>query len=185
LIQLDVMLPSIDGMDVCRMLRRTPSAQDVPIILLTARTTEDDKLRGFGAGADDYVTKPFSPRELVARLQAVLRRAGGPAASGDQVRVRDIVLHRTRHEVEVGGRAVALTPVEFRLLDAFLRAPGRAFTRAELVERAFGHDFDGLDRTVDAHVMNLRKKLEPDRARPSYIVTVYGVGYKLAQDGHD
>jgi DNA-binding response OmpR family regulator len=173
LVVLDLMLPEVPGLDVCRALR---ARGDTPIIMLTARATEDDKLRGLDAGADDYVTKPFSPRELVARVAAVLRRA---RPSSPIVRVGTIEIDRAKRRVTRGGEEVALTAGEFRLLDALASAPGRAFTRAELAERAFGHDYDALDRTIDAHVMNLRRKIEPDRTRPSIVVTVFGTGYRL------
>lgn len=173
LVVLDLMLPQVNGMDVCRMLRERA---ETPIIMLTARAGEDDKLAGLDRGADDYLTKPFSPRELVARIRAVLRRA--PVASGADLalRVGDLTLDPERHEARRSGRNVALSPREFRLLEALMRAPGRAFSRQELAERAFGHGYEGLDRTVDAHVMNLRRKLG-EGASP--VETVFGVGYRL------
>ena len=178
LIVLDVMLPQLDGLEVCRTLRRHSS---VPIIMLTARSTEEDTLRGLHAGADDYVTKPFSPRELVARVEAVLRRAGRPRGRLDVGGVEiDLELRTVRRR----GRRVTVTATEFRLLEALASVPGRAFTRSELSERAFGPGHDALDRTIDAHVMNLRRKIEPDRANPSVIVTVFGTGYRLG-DRHD
>jgi DNA-binding response OmpR family regulator len=182
LIVLDLMLPGIDGYELCGALRRE---SDVYVIMLTARATEQDKLRGLDTGADDYVTKPFSPRELVARVRAVLRRRDnrnferGPA----ELRFGDLVIDLNRHEVSLQGKMIYLTPKEFKLLATFARSPERAFTREELVERAFGGDYEGLDRTIDAHIMNLRKKIEPDRMRPSFIVTVYGVGYKFSSGG--
>lgn len=174
---LDVMLPLLGGLELCRMMR---SESDVYVIMLTAKTTEQDKLRGLNLGADDYVTKPFSPRELAARVRAVLRRRRTEPEEPSELRFKDVSVHVGRHEVSVGGRPVSLTPAEFRLLEAFVRSPGRVFTREELVGRAFGHDYEGLGRTVDAHVMNLRRKIESDRSNPSLIVTVYGVGYKLS-----
>ncbi|HKR63100.1 MAG TPA: response regulator transcription factor [Thermoanaerobaculia bacterium] len=171
LVVLDLMLPRLDGMTVCRALR---ASSETAIIMVTARSTEDDKLAGLDLGADDYVTKPFSPRELMARIRAVLRRA----SEDDVVDAGAIRVDRVHREVQVDGASVALTPTEYRLLDAFVRAPGRTFTRQELVERAFGDEFDGLDRTVDVHVMNLRRKLgEAGKA----IATVFGVGYKLTK----
>ncbi|HEV2847223.1 MAG TPA: response regulator transcription factor [Thermoanaerobaculia bacterium] len=175
LVVLDVMIPTLDGFEVCRTLR---GESDVPVILLTARTTEPDKLRGLDFGADDYVTKPFSPRELVARVRAVLRRAAPrerEEAAGE-LRFQGLALDLGRREVRVGGAPVALTPNEFRMLEVLARAPGRAFSRAELVERAFGWDYEGMERTVDAHVKNLRRKLGPG----SWIETVFGVGYRFA-----
>jgi DNA-binding response OmpR family regulator len=172
LVVLDLMLPRLDGLEVCRALRE--SASHPAIIMVTARSTEEDKLTGLDLGADDYVTKPFSPRELMARVRAVLRRA----ADDDVIVAGGITLDRTRREVRVGDAAVAVTPTEYRLLDALARSNGRTFTRQELVERALGEEYDGLDRTVDVHVMNLRRKLgEPGRS----IVTVFGVGYKFAR----
>lgn len=172
LVVLDLMLPRMDGLAVCRALRQ--SAAVPGIIMVTARTTEDDKLTGLDLGADDYVTKPFSPRELMARVRAVLRRAG----EDDVVEIAGITIDRVRREVLANGAEVAVTPTEYRLLDALANAAGRTFTRQELVERAFGEDYDGLDRTVDVHVMNLRKKLG-DTGKA--IVTVFGVGYKFAK----
>ena len=184
LIVLDLMLPHVDGLTVCRTLRRE---SDVPIIMLTARTTEEDRLEGLDLGADDYVPKPFSPRELVARVRAVLRRSpagpengGADELKGPPIKAGRLTIDPMRREVKVGAKAVDVTPREFRLLLAFARAPGRAFTREELVERAFGPDYDALDRTIDAHVMNLRRKIEPNPAEPVYIQTVFGVGYRFA-----
>jgi DNA-binding response OmpR family regulator len=173
------MLPEIDGYEVCRALR---SESAVPIVMLTARTTEEDTLRGLDLGADDYIAKPFSPRELVARVRAVLRRAPGRANAPSAPAGLDydgLHVDPHAHTATVAGKALHLTPAEFRLLEAFVRSPGRAFTRRELAERALGWDFDGFDRTVDAHVKNLRKKLGPGALR---IRTVYGVGYKLGGD---
>ena len=180
LIVLDLMLPQLDGLDVCRILRG--EGNKVPIIMLTAKTTEEDKLVGLDLGADDYVTKPFSPRELVARVRAVLRRLReeeeykGPS----EVRFGDLVVDFVRHEVWVRGEPVHLTPTEFRLLEVLIKEPGRAFSRLELLDRVFGYDFEGFERTIDVHVKNLRRKIEPDRKNPTYIKTVYGVGYKFA-----
>ena len=171
LVVLDLMLPRLDGLAVCRALRDSPVAPG--IIMVTARTTEDDKLAGLDLGADDYVTKPFSPPELMARVRAVLRRAAGK----DVLEVAGIAIDRLRREVRADGAEVPLTPTEYRLLDALASAAGRTFTRQELVERAFGEDYEGLDRTVDVHVMNLRRKLG---AAGTSIATVFGVGYKLA-----
>lgn len=172
LVVLDLMLPRVDGLEVCRVLRA--SGGDPAIIMVTARTTEEDKLTGLDLGADDYVTKPFSPRELMARIRAVLRRA----AEEDVIVAGGITLDRTRREVRVGEMPVAVTPTEYRLLDTLARAGGRTFTRQELVERALGEEYDGLDRTVDVHVMNLRKKLG-DAGKS--IETVFGVGYRFAR----
>ena len=177
LVVLDWMLPGLDGYEVCRRLRAVSA---VPVLMLTARTSEDDRVRGLEGGADDYVPKPFSPREVVARVQALLRRAGDRAAGAapEPLRVGDLEVDRWRREARVAGDGVALTPTEFRLLETLARSPGRTFTREELVARAFGPDYDGLDRTVDSHITNLRRKLGADRGR-RYIATVHGVGYRL------
>jgi DNA-binding response OmpR family regulator len=179
LLVVDLMLPKVDGLDLCRILR---AETRVPIILLTARTTEDDKLLGLDLGADDYVTKPFSPRELLARIRAVLRRAGAEAlAAPEAARYRDLAVNFEARAVQVSGQPVRLTPKEYKLLEILMRKPNRAFTRLELLEGAFGFDYEGLERTVDVHLMNLRRKIEPDPAQPVYILTVYGVGYKFGE----
>ncbi|MET9377832.1 response regulator transcription factor [Streptomyces sp. NPDC002992] len=185
LIVLDVMLPHVDGLDVCRILRAEPSeVSDVPILLLTARSTEEDLLLGLDLGADDYLTKPYSPRELTARVRALLRRSRkAGAAAPALLRVGAVGLDTARFEVRVAGRPVALTSKEFSLLEALAREPGRVFTRAQIIERVFGFGSDVLERTVDAHVRNLRLKLEEDPARPRYLETVYGRGYRLADGG--
>jgi DNA-binding response OmpR family regulator len=174
LIVLDLMLPGLSGLDVCRTLR---AHTDVPIIMVTARTTEADKLEGLRSGADDYVTKPFSPRELVARVATVLRRA---RRSPRLVSANGVEIDLTSRIVRRDGVAVAMTPAEFRLLEVLASNPGRAWTRTELAERAFGMAYEALDRTIDAHVMNLRRKLERDRTKPALIQTVFGVGYRFA-----
>ena len=175
LIVLDVMLPGMSGIDVCRTLR---SESRVPIVMLTARSTEEDKLRGLEIGADDYVTKPFSPRELVARVRAVLRRSDAPAEA--PVAAGDVVIDFESREVQVAGKIIEVTAAEFRLIETFVSAPGRVFSRDELMRRVFGDSYEGLDRTIDVHVKNLRAKIEDDRANPRRIVTVFGVGYKFA-----
>jgi DNA-binding response OmpR family regulator len=183
LIVLDLLLPEVDGLDVCRILR---TEGEVPIIMLTAKTTESDKLIGLELGADDYVTKPFSPRELVARVRTVLRRVGKQAPQGpSELRFDNLVIDRRSHEVQVRGEAVNLTPTEFKLLEVLARDPGRAFSRLELLDLAFGYDFEGFERTVDVHVKNLRKKIEPDPKHPVYIKTVYGVGYRFDSDSSE
>ena len=174
LIVLDVMLPHIDGFEVCRRLR---AESDVPIILVTARVEEDDRLAGLDLGADDYVAKPFSPRELVARVRAVLRRSPSEEPQGPPIERAGVRLDPASHQVRVRGEIVDVTLREFRLLHALMRAPGRAFTRQELVERALGQDFAGLDRTIDAHVKNLRRKL--GSGDTDWIETVPGVGYRF------
>ena len=176
LVLLDVMLPEVDGLAVCRALR---SESDVATILVTARTTEADKLEGLKAGADDYVTKPFSPREVVARVRAVLRRTQPERVPMENLRSRSVRLDLSSREATVRGRPVALTRAEFDLLAAFLRAPGRAFSRQELALAAFGPDYEALDRTVDAHVMRLRRKVATSSG-PPLIVTVHGIGYEFS-----
>jgi DNA-binding response OmpR family regulator len=196
LVVLDLMIPGMSGQQVCRALRETSR---VPILMLTARTSEDDRVAGLEMGADDYVPKPFSPREVVARAQALLRRAGEPdalaaaaaaaavgvATTSDVLRAGPIEIDRWSRQVRVDGRVVTLTPTEVRLLEALMRHPGRTFTRDELVARAFGPDYDGLDRTIDTHITNLRRKLAPSASAASRIVTVHGVGYKLAAGEED
>jgi DNA-binding response OmpR family regulator len=177
LLVLDVMMPRLDGLDVCRVLRRE---YDLPVLMVTARAGADDKLLGFDLGADDYLTKPYDPRELVARVRSLLRRsqpASGPAAP--PLRVGDLTLDLLRHEVRVGGRAVSCTPAEFRIAATLMAAPGQVFTRRQLLEHAHGLEGYITERTIDVHVMNLRKKLEDDPRRPAYLRTVYGVGYKI------
>jgi DNA-binding response OmpR family regulator len=180
LVVLDLMLPHVDGLDVCHALRQ--ESGQVPIIMLSARSTEADKLGGLETGADDYMTKPFSPAELVARVKAVLRRADAGVGEPAQAVFGALVIDNVRHEARLAGTNVRLTPREFRLLQAMARAPDRALSREDLVERAFGFDYDGLERTVDVHVANLRKKIEPNPTRPIYVLTVPGVGYKLARE---
>ena len=180
LVILDLMLPKVDGFEVCRSLREESR---VPVIMLTARDAEADKLRGFDLGADDYVTKPFSPPELLARVRAVLRRSAEAEDGGPQVTTAgDLTIDFARHAVLLGGRAVSLTPTEFNLLQVLAREPGRVFSRLQLVEQVLGPDFAGFERTIDVHVMNLRRKMEPDPAHPRYVRTVFGVGYKLEAD---
>jgi DNA-binding response OmpR family regulator len=180
LLVLDVMMPKVDGLDVCRVLRADrDTGADVPIIMLTARSTEDDLLLGLDLGADDYLTKPYNPRELVARVRTVLRRTR--SRSEDEVyRVGELEIDPVRHEVRLVGSLVEVTPAEFKILACLAASPGRAFSRQQLLEHAFGFDHYVFDRTIDVHVMNLRKKIEPSSGPPAYLRTVYGVGYKLA-----
>lgn len=174
LVILDLMLPQLDGREVCRRIRDTATT---PIIMLTARDEETDKLVGLELGADDYITKPFSPREVVARVRAVLRRGSWEAP--ELVRVGDLIIDLRAHEVMVGESRVDLTPTEFRLLETLARHPNQVFTRMQLIDRVQGHAFEGYERTVDAHIKNLRGKVERDPKLPRYIVTVFGVGYKF------
>lgn len=178
LIVLDLMLPRLDGMAVCRAVREE---SDVPIIMATARVDEEDRLAGLDLGADDYIVKPFSPRELAARVRAVLRRSARQAASSAPTSLEYEGLNidlRTR-TVSRGDAKPALTPTEFRLLAMLAAQPGRPFSRDQIIEGVFGYDFDGFDRTVDVHVANLRRKIEPDGRKPRYVQTVHGVGYRF------
>ena len=177
LIILDLMLPRVDGLDVCRILRAN---HDIPIVMLTARTTEDDILLGLELGADDYVTKPFSPRQLVARARTVLRRNKSlQREAPDSLQFGDLHISLARHEVNVREKLIPLTPREFKLLVLMAREPGRVFSRQQLLEGAFGPDTESLERTVDYHIMNLRRKLEYDAKVAEYIQTVFGVGYRF------
>jgi DNA-binding response OmpR family regulator len=177
LIVLDLMLPGVDGLDVCRRLRQESG---VPIIMLTARVEEADRIVGLELGADDYVVKPFSPRELVARVRATLRRVGGEVGPATVVRAADVELDTAALTVTVAGQPVDLTPTEFQLLVTLVRQPGRIFSREQLLEAIHGVAFDGYDRSVDSHVKNLRRKIEADPRQPRYVQTVYGVGYRFA-----
>jgi DNA-binding response OmpR family regulator len=177
LIVLDLMLPEIDGLEVCRQLRRTSG---VPIIMLTARVEETDRLIGLELGADDYIVKPFSPREVVARARAVLRRARGALDSATELRAGDVVLNIDRRSVQVSGLLVELTPTEFELLAALMRNAGRPLSRSQLLDATQGDTYAGYERTIDAHIKNLRRKLEADPTNPRYILTVFGFGYKFS-----
>ncbi|HEY3120796.1 MAG TPA: response regulator transcription factor [Vicinamibacteria bacterium] len=177
LVVLDLGLPGIDGLDVARTLRRE---SNVPIIMLTARVDESDRLLGLELGADDYITKPFSPRELVARVRAVLRRADSQQAGGDLLRVGDLTIDVPRMRVTRGDTPIDLTPTEFKLLAALARRPGRVFTRVQLLDAVRGTAVESFDRAIDAHVKNIRGKLEPEPRNPRYLLTVHGVGYKCA-----
>jgi DNA-binding response OmpR family regulator len=182
LVILDLMLPDLSGEDVCRRLR---ARSRVPIIMLTAKVEDGDAVRGLDLGADDYVTKPFSPRQLMARVQAVLRRA--ESASSPLARVLrfggdDLVIDTGTDDVRKGGAAVSMTPREYRLLRVLAANPGRVFSREELINHALGDDYSGFDRTIDAHVKNIRKKIETDQRRPRYILTVHGIGYRFAAE---
>jgi len=176
LVILDLLMPGMDGWDFIRRYRRE---RDTPVIMLTARVEETDQVVGLELGADDYVTKPFSPRALVARVRAVLRRAQGQLTPSAVLRGGDIVLDHEAHTVVTGGREAHLTPAEFNLLQVLMTTPGRVFTRAELLDRVLGDEVYVFERTIDAHVKNLRRKIEPDPAHPRHIITVRGVGYKF------
>jgi two-component system, OmpR family, response regulator MtrA len=182
LVLLDLMLPGMDGIDVCRQIR---AESGVPIVMLTAKSDTVDVVLGLESGADDYIVKPFSPRELVARVRVVLRRTAQELAEQpEELQAGEIRLDFGRHEVKVRGRPVYLTPKEFRLLGVLVRAPGRVFTRTQLLDKVFGITYEGGERTVDVHLMNLRRKVERRPDRPEYLHTVYGVGYKF-EVAHD
>jgi DNA-binding response OmpR family regulator len=174
---LDVMMPGLDGFGFLQAYRRD---QHAPVILLTARVEETDKVVGLELGADDYVTKPFGMKELVARIRAVLRRVATTQQqpTDQQLQVGDLVLNHTTREVSVGGQPISLTPSEFTLLGVLMAAPGRVFTREQLLEQLQGNTYEGVERTIDVHIRNLRKKLEPDPTRPHYVETVFGAGYR-------
>jgi len=176
LILLDIMMPEMDGYDFIRAYRKE---SNTPVILLTARLEESDKVLGLELGADDYVTKPFGMKELVARIHAALRRAGPPAAAKAVLRLGAVVLDEDRHTVTVAGEAVRLTPSEFDLLAVLMHSPGRVFSRLDLLEAVQGTSFEGIARTIDVHIRNLRTKIEPDPAQPRFIETVFGVGYRF------
>lgn len=184
LVILDIMLPDRDGWDITRIIRMDNMLQNTPIIMLTARVEDADKIIGLELGADDYVTKPFNPREVIARVRSVLRRAD----TNENLRQNRILqsgslrMDLYRREVTVSDRIIDLTPTEFELLRALLENSGYAFTRAELIERSLGYEYESLERSLDSHIKNLRKKIEPDPKNPTYIQTVYGVGYRLADD---
>lgn len=175
LVILDLMLPDIAGEDICQTIRKD---SDLPIIMLTAKSEEEDRIKGLGIGADDYVVKPFSPRELVARVKALLRRVKGTKKS-ISFNNGNLIIDSSRFEVTKGGSLVVLTPTEFKLLRCLTERPGQVFTRLQLVNIILGYDFEGYDRTIDAHIKNIRHKIEDDPRVPSYIKTVYGVGYRF------
>ncbi len=178
LVLLDLMLPGTDGFELTRRIRADGST---PIIMLTARNQEADKVIGLELGADDYITKPFSPREVVARVRAVLRRARGAESPAGRVRVHDLEIDPVRFTAFRAGHALVLTPTEFKLLLVLAAHAGRAFTRLQLIDQVQGYSFEGYERTVDAHIKNLRQKLEPDPRHPRYVLTVHGVGYRMAE----
>jgi two-component system alkaline phosphatase synthesis response regulator PhoP len=181
LVVLDVMLPDQDGWQITRVVRGDAHLAALPIILLTARIEDTDKIVGLELGADDYITKPFNPREVVARVRSLLRRStlnqGAPA--NRVIQIGDLLLDPGRHELLLKGAPITLTQTEFKLLQILMENPGYAFTRIDLVEQGLGYDYEGLERTLDSHIKNLRKKIEPDPKNPTYIQTVYGVGYRF------
>jgi len=179
LVVLDLLLPELDGWQVCRALR---SESNVPIIMLTARTAEQDRVAGLDLGADDYVPKPFSPRELAARVRAVLRRLPEPASGSSPgvIRRGALTVDFLKRKALLSGKSINLTPTEFNLLGIMAREPGRVFARADLINKAFDHDAESFEHTIDTHILNLRRKLEPDPTIPRYIITVFGAGYKFS-----
>ena len=179
LVILDVMMPLVDGLDVCRILRAESSS--IAILLVTARSSENDMLLGLDIGADDYLAKPVSPRELTARVRALLRRIGTADAQSATLRVGDLEVDAGRFEVRVAGATVHLTAKEFGIVELLAREPGRVFTRGQIIDKTFGFEQDVSERTVDAHVVNLRRKIEADPAEPRYVQTVYGRGYRMAE----
>lgn len=178
LLILDLMLPDYDGLEIARQLRADPASATLPILMLTARVDDIDRIVGLELGADDYVTKPFHPREVLARVRAILRRVSGSVAA-QRLQYGALVLDLDAHRATITGETIELTPTEFDLLALLLRNPGHAFTRTELIEQGLGYAYEGLERTMDSHIKNLRKKIERDSAAPPLIETVYGVGYRL------
>lgn len=183
LVVLDLMLPDQDGWEITRIVRSDPSLAGLPIIMLTAQVEDTDRIVGLEIGADDYITKPFNPREVVARVRAVLRRAGGGAAPPAVFQVGRLRLDADRHEVTVAGQPVTLSPTEFDLLKMLVEYPGHAFTRLNLIEQGLGYDYAGTERTIDSHIKNLRKKIGVEPDDPAYIETVFGIGYRLRGEG--
>jgi two-component system alkaline phosphatase synthesis response regulator PhoP len=179
---LDLMLPDRDGWDVTRVVRGDAGLSATPIIMLTARVEDNDKIIGLELGADDYVTKPFNPREVVARVRAVLRRAQGEPVPSRVIRAGEVVIDQDAHQVELNGQPVQLTPTEFGLLRALAEHPGHVLTRLELIEKGLGYSYEGLERTVDSHIKNLRRKLKKAGAKGELIETVFGVGYRIVEE---
>jgi two-component system OmpR family response regulator len=178
LIVLDLMLPEVSGWDVCRSIRKT---SDIPIIMVTARDEVTDKIVGLEMGADDYVTKPFDPKELVSRVKAVLRRMEPKIGLSDLIKLNDLIIDTEKRQVRRGDTGIELTPNEFELLRVMAENPGRVFSRMQLLDQVQGDAYEGYERTIDSHIKNLRKKIEPDPDQPQYIITVYGVGYKVEE----
>jgi DNA-binding response OmpR family regulator len=183
LVVLDLMLPDRDGWEITRLVRSDPTLAKLPIVMLTARVEDTDKIIGLELGADDYIAKPFNPREVVARVRAVLRRATDSPVPLQTLQVGELSLDLERHRAAVSDEPIELTPTEFDLLRMMMEHPGRAFTRLELIEKGLGYAYSGMERTIDAHIKNLRKKIGVDSEDPAYIETIYGVGYRLRGDG--
>lgn len=184
LLILDLMLPDRDGWDITRLIRTDEALAAMPIIMLTARIEDSDKILGLELGADDYMTKPFNPREVVARVRALLRRVDlGQQQVPNVLKTGQMVMNVDRHELHVDGKLIDLTPTEWDVLHIMMKHIGYAFTRSELIEKGLGYAYEGMNRTLDSHIKNLRRKIEPNPKRPTYIQTVYGVGYRLADAG--
>ena len=181
LVVLDLMLPKRDGPEITRIVRADETLASIPILMLTARAEDTDKILGLELGADDYLTKPFNPQEVVARVRAILRRAGGALKSAPIIQVRGLRLDLERHTATIDDRSLDLTPTEFDILRTLMQNPDRVFTRGELIEQALGFSYEALERTIDSHIKNLRKKIEIDPAKPQYLETVIGVGYCLRE----
>jgi two-component system alkaline phosphatase synthesis response regulator PhoP len=179
LVVLDLMLPDRDGWEITRLVRSDAAVASTPVVMLTARVEDTDKIVGLELGADDYITKPFNPQVVVAHVRAVLRRATAGPRPPRLLQIRELTMDLDSYEVSLAGQPVDLTPTEFEFLRALMEHPDHAFTRLELIERALGYEYEGLERTVDSHIKNLRRKIEPDAKEPNYVETVYGVGYRL------
>ncbi|GMB01539.1 response regulator transcription factor [Pelosinus sp. IPA-1] len=179
---LDLMLPGLDGLDVCRKIRKD---NDIPIIMLTARDEESDRLIGLEIGADDYVTKPFSPKEVVARAKAILRRANKEMVRSEPIQVGTLIIDLERHQVTNGGHIVDVTPTEFKIMELLAANTGKVYSRLQIVEQIQGYSFEGYERTIDAHIKNLRRKIETNPKEPQHIQTVYGIGYKFAGEANE
>jgi two-component system alkaline phosphatase synthesis response regulator PhoP len=180
LVVLDLMLPDRDGWDITRIVRGDPSLAATPIVMLTARVEGEDRVLGLDLGADDYIPKPFNPHEVVARVRAVLRRTNQDFGPSHIIQIGQLLLDADRHEVQLAGKPIELTPTEFDLLKTLMEYQGHAFTRQSLIEKGLGYNYEGMERTLDSHIRNLRRKIEPDPAEPTYIKTVFGVGYRMA-----
>jgi len=179
LVVLDLMLPDRDGLDITRIVRGDPSLAATPIVMLTARVEGEDRVQGLDLGADDYIPKPFNPHEVVARVRAVLRRANQDFGPSHIIQIGQLLLDADRHEVQLAGKPIELTPTEFDLLKTLMEYQGHAFTRQSLIEKGLGYNYEGMERTLDSHIRNLRRKIESDPSEPTYIKTVFGVGYRM------
>ena len=179
LVVLDLMLPDRDGLDITRIVRGDPSLAATPIVMLTARVEGEDRVQGLDLGADDYIPKPFNPHEVVARVRAVLRRANQDFGPAHIIQIGQLLLDADRHEVQLAGKPIELTPTEFDLLKTLMEYQGHAFTRQSLIEKGLGYNYEGMERTLDSHIRNLRRKIESDPSEPTYIKTVFGVGYRM------